>query len=111
MSPWITLAVVLAGVNLARLTGRGMLIAPVVMAVLALAAVLGWLPETVWWRRAASIILAGAVLVVVVVTALATVLATVMAVVTATATTVLTTVTVMLLLLQLHRLLKLQNKF
>ena len=63
MSPWITLAVTLAGVNLARLTGRGLLVAQVAMAVLVLGAVFGWLPEVAWWRRVVSVVVVGLVIV------------------------------------------------
>ncbi len=63
MNPWITLTITLAGVNLARLTGRGLLLAQATMAGLVLAAVFGWYPEVAWWRRVGSVIVVGLVIV------------------------------------------------
>lgn len=64
MSPWGTLVVILTAVNLARVTGRGFLVAQVAMAGLVLAAVFGLLPDVAWWRRVASVIVVGLIVVV-----------------------------------------------
>jgi hypothetical protein len=63
MNPWITQTIVLAALNLARLTGRGILAAQCAMAALVLAALVGWLPDVVWWRRVASVLVVGLVIV------------------------------------------------
>lgn len=63
MSPWVSLVVLLAGVNLTRLLGRGVMLAILTVVILAAAVALGPDPTAAWVATGGAILAAGVVVV------------------------------------------------
>ena len=60
MTLWVMLAATLAGMNLVRITGRGVVVAGVLVIALAVAAVVGWLAVDDWRRATIAVAMSGA---------------------------------------------------
>lgn len=61
MNPWVSLVVLLAGVNLTRLLGRGVMLAILTVVILAAAVALGPDPTAAWVTTGGAILAAGVV--------------------------------------------------